>query len=304
MNVDQVSASRRIRRDIDLRRVDCRRERFETRWLHARREDGDRGSRLEMESESHGPKGIAPTEIAQRRHMSSSPSRSRAFLISPATAHGPRAMALRRDDATSVLASRLRAGNASLGEVFSFLSGLYFRGKLEYARAFARSAAGDACEVHIITMTDGLVSPDTLISSADLERYAGYQGSGPATTSPLEATARALRDRIGSDAEVVLLGSVGTGKYTDVLTPIFGRRLLFPRDVLHAGQLARGAIFLQRVKERQELEYVPVADIVRAGGRTSVSRGESPLPEEHAPTETPQPATRPSTGDATAESPQ
>lgn len=211
-------------------------------------------------------------------------------------------MALRRDDATSVLALRLRAGGASLGEVFSFLSGLYFRGKLEYARAFARPAGGDTREVHIITMTDGLVSPDALISAADLERYADYQGGAPAPTSPLEATARALRDRVGDDADVVLLGSVGSGKYTDVLTPIFGRQLLFPRDVLHAGQLARGAIFLQRAKERQELDYVPVADIVRTGGRASIRRDETPLPREHAPTETPPRAARPNTGDATADS--
>ena len=190
-----------------------------------------------------------------------------------------------------------------MGEVFSFLSGLYFRGKLEYARAFARSAGGDAREVHIITMTDGLVSPDALISAADLDRYADYQGSAPAPTSPLETTARALRDRIGEDADVVLLGSVGTGKYTDVLTPIFGRRLLFPRDVLHIGQLARGAIFLERVKQRQELEYVPVAEIVRTGRRASISRDEAPLPAEREPRETPPHASRPSTGDATAESP-
>lgn len=201
-----------------------------------------------------------------------------------------------------MLARRLRAGSASLGEVFSFLSGLYFRGKLEYALTFARSVNGETREVHIITMIDGLVSPDTLISATDLDRYADYQGSAPAPTSRLEATARALRDRVGQDAEVVLLGSVGTGKYTDVLTPIFGRRLLFPRDVLHAGQLARGAIFLQRARERQELEYVPVADIVRTGGRASIRRDEIPLSGERAPTENPPRVTRPNIGDATADS--
>jgi hypothetical protein len=189
-----------------------------------------------------------------------------------------------------------------LGEVFSFLSGLYFRGKLEYARAFARPAA-DAWGVRIITMTDGLVSPDTLISSADLDRYADYQGSVPARTSPLETTARALLERIGHEADVVLLGSVGTGKYSDVLTPIFGQQLLFPRDVLHVGQLARGAIFLQRTKELKELEYVPVADIVRRGGRATIRRDETSLPAERGPTETPSHGARPNTGDATAESP-
>ena len=41
------------------------------------------------------------------------------------------------DRATFDLAVRLRGpGGAALGEVFSFMSGLYFRGKLAYARTF------------------------------------------------------------------------------------------------------------------------------------------------------------------------
>ena len=184
-------------------------------------------------------------------------------------------MSLRRPGSTSAFARQLRDEGAPLGDVFSFLSGLYFRGKLEYARAFARTVGEETGGVYIITMTDGLVSPDTRISLEDLERYALCQEGAAAAISVLQRTARALLQRIGSDSDVVLLGSVGTGKYTDLLAPIFGERLLFPREVLHIGQLARGALFLRRAREGQELDYIPVAEITRAGRRAAI-RLESP----------------------------
>jgi hypothetical protein len=224
--------------------------------------------------------------------MTSATSGQRVFILSPATAHGPRALLLRKPDSASVFARRIREEGASLGEVFSFLSGLYFRGKLEYARAFARSVAG----VHVITMTDGLLSPDARISTQDLERFALCpEGADPAT-GVLERTARALADRAGADVEIVLLGSVSTGKYTDILAPIFGERLLFPREILHIGQLARGALFLRHAREERELDYVPVAEIIRAGRRASL-RADAPVSED-ATKETPPRATRPSRGDA------
>ena len=228
--------------------------------------------------------------------------RSRLFLISPATAHGPRAQALRRHDSGSSLARRLREEGVALGDVFSFLSGLYFRGKLEYARAFAHAPGDEAGGVYIITMTDGLVSSDTRVSSQDLERFARCEGGTAAAVSMLEATARSLAQRIDDVAEVVLLGSVGTGKYTDLLAPVFGERLLFPRDALHIGQLARGALFLQRAREGTELEYVPVTEIVRAGRRVSI-RPESVPSHEGVSRENPSRATPPSTADATADVP-
>jgi hypothetical protein len=111
-----------------------------------------------------------------------------------------------------------------------------------------------------------------------------------------------LSQRVGPDAEVVLLGSVGTGKYTDLLAPIFGDRLLFPRDVLHIGQLARGALFLQRARDRQELEYIPVSGIIRAGRRASIKRPSYQPTSGDATKETLSRATPPSTEDARADS--
>ena len=235
--------------------------------------------------------------------MLAPPPRPRVFLISPATAHGPRAASLRRPGAGSDLARRLRDEGVPLGDVFSFLSGLYFRGKLEYARAFARSPQDGRDGVHIITMTDGLVSPDARITAEDLERYALCGDGATSAVLTLEQTAIALSQRLAPGADLVLLGSVSTGKYTDVLAPIFGERLLFPRDVLHIGQLARGALFLRRAQERHELDYMPVSEIVRAGRRVSIRSAGMPASPEGAPTESPARVTPPNTEDARANSP-
>src|SRR2546422_2716140 len=65
------------------------------------------------------------------------------FLLSPANCAGKRAGFLLRKDARSPLAQRLRSGEgATIGEVFTFMSGLYFRGKLAYATAFASPPEG------------------------------------------------------------------------------------------------------------------------------------------------------------------
>jgi hypothetical protein len=251
--------------------------------------------------DSHGRKGIVRTEVAQRGGMPS-PGRPKVFVISPATAHGPRALSLRRPDSHSTLARQLKEEGVPLGDVFTFLSGLYFRGKLEYARAFAHPPGDEGGGVYIITMTDGLVSPDARISVQDLERYALCPEGTAAAMSTLEATARAVLKHIGSEGDVILLGSVGTGKYTNLLAPIFGERLLFPRDVLHIGQLARGALFLNRARERRELEYIPVAEIIRAGRRASIRPDSAPANVERASTENQSHGTPPNTTDARANS--
>ena len=85
----------------------------------------------------------------------------RIFVLSPASCGGERARLLTAPGAGFPLAHRLRApGGAPLGEVFSFLSGLYFRGKLAYARAFAsppRRVPGAG--VLVITADAGLQPP-------------------------------------------------------------------------------------------------------------------------------------------------
>ena len=86
------------------------------------------------------------------------------FLLSPAFCSGRRAAILRRDGSTLDIAARLSAGTLTLGEAFAFLSGLYFRGKLTYATAFAAAnGPDDRGEVLVITPTRGLLRPDTPI---------------------------------------------------------------------------------------------------------------------------------------------
>jgi len=195
----------------------------------------------------------------------------RVFLLSPAHCGGRRATRVLSPQSQSALAMRLRSEGAPLGDVFAFLSSLYFRGKLTYARRFARPPA--ACRerggVHIITPNAGLRSPETVVTRAELRAFA--RGDVDAGNSryrrPLEASARALADEVGSDCVVVLLGSIASPKYVDVLARIFGERLQFPVAFVGRGDMSRGGLLLRQAGEGVELDYVPVVGAVRHGSR-------------------------------------
>jgi hypothetical protein len=172
------------------------------------------------------------------------------------------------------LARQLRsADGATLGEVFSFVSGLYFRGKLAYARRFARPpdpadpvAAGG---VLVITPNAGLRAADTRVTLDSLRAFAGVDvdARNRAYRAPLEQAARALLAAVGPDCEIVLLGSVASGKYVDLLMPIFGERLMFPIHFVGRGDMSRGGLLLRCVAAGLELEYVSIAGAVRHGQR-------------------------------------
>jgi len=184
----------------------------------------------------------------------------RIFLLSPASSSGKRAALLFNDRAEFDIATRVRQEpGATLGEVFSFLSGLYFRGKLAYAREFQNPP------------TDGLYSPGTLVTLRDLERFAAVPIDAEESRYryPLERDASKIAERIGPRCQVVLLGSVATGKYVDVLLPIFGDRLVFPMEFLGHGDMARGGMLLKRAASRDELTYIPVSDPSRLGSRAT-----------------------------------
>ena len=158
------------------------------------------------------------------------------------------------------LAQRLKKGSASLGETFSFISGLYFRGKLAYASAFATPPEG-APGVSVITACAGLMSPNALITQFDLCNIsaAPVDASEPRYRIPLERDARRLREMLGKDCEVVLLGSVATPKYIEPLLAIFGHNLLFPSEFAGRGDMSRGGLMLRCVQEKVELSYVAIA---------------------------------------------
>src|ERR1700738_1173991 len=98
--------------------------------------------------------------------------RRRIFLLSPAYAGGKRARMILSDRAEFELARKLRCkAGAPIAEVFTFLSGLYFRGKIAYANAFARVTNG-SCGVFVITPTQGLVDAQKRITLEDLREFA------------------------------------------------------------------------------------------------------------------------------------
>jgi hypothetical protein len=187
----------------------------------------------------------------------------RIFLLSPASTTGKRALLLMNPRARFDLAVRLRTDGITLGEAFSFLSGLYFRGKLAYAQAFA----GASDEVFVLTAGRGLTSPDALITRDDLiafaERRIDLADAGYVDALRSDAE-RLVRDRPGL---VILLGSIASGKYVDVLLPIFGERLVFPEQFVGRGDMSRGGLMLRCVAAGEELTYVPVAGATRRGVR-------------------------------------
>jgi hypothetical protein len=192
------------------------------------------------------------------------------FILSPARCDGRRAQALLNPAAEFPLAIQLRSvEGAPIGEVFTFLSGLYFRGKLIYARAHATASAVAPTEIRIITTNRGLVTPEERVGPEDLEEFAcvDLAEAGAAFERPLVRDADQLRASLGSDALAVLLGSIATNKYVAPLTRVFGDRLVFPREFIGRGDMSRGGLLLRYAAAAQELEYIPLATAVRHGKR-------------------------------------
>lgn len=182
---------------------------------------------------------------------------NRIFLLSPAHSGGKRAALLTRANARFELARQVQISSASLGDVFSFCSGLYFRGKLTYARHFA-APPPELEGVHVITPSRGLLGPDSIVGDKDLAEFATVPVDSKEArfTRPLRTSAERLAAM--GKFEVVLLGSIATGKYLDTLAPIFGERLLYPCDFAGRGDMSRGALLLRSVRSGTELIYVPV----------------------------------------------
>jgi len=180
----------------------------------------------------------------------------RIFLLSPASCGGERARVLLREEASFPLAVELRERGAPLGEVFAFLSGRYFRGKLAYARVFARPPAR-VPGVLVITPTRGLADPGIRVTRDDLLEFAGIDvaSGGERYRAPLLRDGTALAEAAGPQCEVVLLGSIATGKYLDVLQQLLGERLRFPLEFVGRGDMSRGGLLLRCVEEGRELTY-------------------------------------------------
>jgi hypothetical protein len=172
------------------------------------------------------------------------------------------------DRAQFELAVRLRAGAAGLGEVFAFISGLYFRGKLAYAQAFASPPQGVPGSL-VITAGAGLVPPETAVSLDQLRALASVpiDAADPRYREPVERDARLLQAAIGPECGIVLLGSIATTKYLAPLLAVFGERLLFPAEFVGRGDMSRGGLMLRAARSGEELLYAPVAGAMLHGPR-------------------------------------
>ena len=194
----------------------------------------------------------------------SRPPCARIFLLSPANAAGIKGQRLLNSTSQCDLALRLRNSGAPLGEIYRFISSLYFRGKLAYAERFRNPPRGVA-GVHIIT-GGGLMLPETVVTLADLRRISStsIDARNAEYRIPLDADLVRLREAAGPDTSIILLGSVATTKYLTPLKETFGNRLLFPRDFLGLGDMSRGSMLLRCCERGSELAYRCVENIVQS----------------------------------------
>ena len=192
------------------------------------------------------------------------------FLLSPAYCGGRRAAIALKPGSELPLARKLADGQLDLGSAFSFFSGLYFRGKLAYARRFGTAFGLGIEPVMIITPTRGLMSPAELVTPGVIREFASVDVSEDDARyrAPLERDVATLALRLPGHARVVLLGSVASGKYVDVLRPMLGDRLCYPTSFIARGDMSRGGLLLRSVDSGDELAY----EVLTAGIRPRGSR--------------------------------
>ncbi len=162
----------------------------------------------------------------------------------------------------------MRREGVMLGELFTFLSSLYFRGKLAYAKAFSGAPPGlPGC--YVITATAGLLDPATIVTFEQVREMAmgKIEGDDRRYRESLELGCRFLCEKMDEACDIVLLGSIATPKYVEPLLDIFGERLLFPVEFVGRGDMSRGGLMLRAVEARTELVYAPVLNAKRNGTR-------------------------------------
>ena len=194
---------------------------------------------------------------------------AKVFLLSPALLTGARAKQLLSPRAQFPAAQSFRSNQGvPIADAFSFLSCLYFRGKMAYAKHFATPPLGwTGTGIYVITPGFGLVPPEWILNPARMQQLqqTPVDPKNRAYRVPLEQHAEALAEQIGrlaSDTSVVLLGSIATGKYVDLLWPIFQERLLYPCSFAGVGEMSRGALMLRAARSGEELDYDSVESML------------------------------------------
>ena len=192
----------------------------------------------------------------------------RIFVLSPANIGGIRGSLLMRGSLQSDLATRLKTKGAPLGEIFSFISGLYFRGKLAYSQKFAKVKDG-VRPAYVITAAAGLISCETQLTLERLREICvgDVDITNDKYRRPLDRDANELGDRVGKDCQIILLGSIATPKYVQPLLKVFGQRLLFPAEFVGRGDMSRGGLMFRSVSSGVELAYIRLAGATRHGAK-------------------------------------
>ena len=162
------------------------------------------------------------------------------------------------------MAQQFRAGTLELGAAFAFFSGLYFRGKL----AYSQNSVPAARSTLMITPTRGLMAPRERVKPELIREFAAvdvalddlrYRG-------PLERDVKLLARILSDEADGVLLGSMASGKYVDLLLPLLGSRLCYPTAFIGRGDMSRGGLLLRCVDDGNELDYEVLVNGVRPRG--------------------------------------
>jgi hypothetical protein len=192
------------------------------------------------------------------------------FLLSPANLAGVRGKRLLQGTSRFELSLRLQSSQATLGEIFSFVSGLYFRGKLTYATQFARPPVG-VSGVRIITSRSGLLAPEYLASLEWLRATteSPIDPDNPQYRDPLIRDAARICSALPQGTRVVLLGSIATPKYVAPLLDVFGHRLFYPLEFAGRGDMSRGSLLLRSTRENRELSYGVIGQLEPQKSRTS-----------------------------------
>ena len=192
----------------------------------------------------------------------------RLFLLSPAYAGGERAKLLLREHSQVPLAVQLRQGRAPLGDVYAFISELYFRGKVAYSAAFHGPPEGVPGTL-VITPGFGLVPADVPLGIDQLKAIASVpvDDSNPDFRNSLQRDAQLIWQHAGPQCLFVLLGSIATGKYVTPLLEVLGENLVFPSDFVGRGDMSRGGLMLRAARSGTELAYASVGAISRHGPR-------------------------------------
>lgn len=180
------------------------------------------------------------------------------FILSPANTSGRRADSLLRGTSDHPIARALNdSAGASIGDVFTYLSQLYFRGKRTYAEAFTNPRDGDA-GVLVILPGHGLQDINTPITQADLRAIASVpiDSREPRYANPLVRDVERMKAKLTGEDRVVFLGSVATDKYLTILEAGLARRLYIPSQFPGLGSMSRGALLLNSVATLTELTYI------------------------------------------------